>query len=119
MSEALIMAKLEHLQRTVDALLAAQRDPSERFCEAVLASWGPVPFLAADLLEWTDLAPELRRDVREAAQALCRTAFRPTPRQLGIALGRLAGLPLMWHRVVRRDDDKRKQATEWTVMRAD
>jgi len=75
---------------------------------------GTAPFLAADLLEWTDEAPELRlrRDLREAARGLCKTVSRPTARQLGVALKRLSAIPLMWHQVKGRDV---RNTMEWTV----
>lgn len=110
--QAAILASLEALHRKLDVLLARGGDAGGRFCEAVLASWGDAPFRAADLLEWTDQAPELRRELREAAQALCGTPCRPTPRQLGTALKRLSTVPLMWHRVTARDD---RGTAEWTV----
>lgn len=97
-------AKLDRLQRAVDTLLARTSDPGERFCTAVLAQWGETPFRAADLLEWADEAPELRRDLRDAARALCGTSHRPTSRQLGCALQRLARIPMMWHGVDCEDD---------------
>lgn len=111
--QAAILASLTSLHRKLDVLLARGGDAGERFCEAVLASWGDAPFRCADLLEWSDEAPELRREVREAAQALCGTPCRPTPRQLGTALKRLSTVPLMWHRVTTARDDR--GTFEWIV----
>jgi hypothetical protein len=102
---AAILAENRAMHRKLDALLSRTGDAGERFCEAVLASWGTTWFPAADLLEWADQAPELRRGLRDAAQALCGTTCRPTSRQLGIALTRLSTIPMLWHRVEVRHDE--------------
>lgn len=103
--------KLDALHRKVDALLAkGSRDGAEPFCEAVVASYGSGPFYACDLLEW--MAPTYRGELRDATMALCRTDRLPTPRQLGIALRRLADTPSTWFRVEAEDA---RGTTQWTV----
>jgi hypothetical protein len=73
---------------------------TERFCAAVVASFGGgQEFTSADLVEWIALAPALRADLHSAARALCTTDGVPTPHQLGIALGKAAQQPMRAYRV--------------------
>jgi hypothetical protein len=109
---AALTSLMQEMCRKLDVVLARGADAGERFAEAVLASWGEEPFYAADILDWADEVPELRRDLRDAARALCRTACRPTGRQLGCALRRLERVPMMWHRVESVDV---RGTAQWTI----
>ena len=99
-----LLAELEAINRKLDILLARTSDAGERFCEAVLGEWGAEEFHTADLLDWADEVPELRRGLRDAARALCKTTHRPTARQLGCALKSLSRISMLWHRVECRDE---------------
>lgn len=113
MIEAKVDAKVGAIERKIDILLARSADAGERFCQAALEHWGAHEFQAAELLDWADAVPELRRDLRDAARVLCREVHRPTARQLGCALKDLSRVPMLWYRIECRDE---RNTQAWRIV---
>ena len=110
---AAVRAEVEPLRMLVESLRPPADDTAEKFCAAVIGTYGSTPFFACDMCDFVQAQPGLRGALREAMQRLCKADRTPTPQQLGMALrGLLARPPAGF--VVEATD--RRGTTQWLIV---